>query len=79
MSARYCVGSPNKCPKCDGPMDDDFMPIYSGDFTFHIEVCGQCYDGMHEAYARHRAAWVRAYWQDNFDNMIRVNDERMEN
>lgn len=77
MSARYCVGSPNKCPKCDGPMGDDFMPIYNGDYDQHIEVCGECYDALHQAYARHHKAWIESYWQDTFDTIIHTNDERV--
>lgn len=79
MSARYVLGSPVKCPRCDGVLGEDFMPLYNADYTQHIEVCGQCYDAMHEAYARHHKAWQSAYWQDNFDTVIRVNDERMGN
>lgn len=75
---RYAIGAINVCPRCGGKMEDD-MPLFDGTMEQHIVVCGNCYDLLHDRFARHRKAWIAAYWQDEFDTVIRVNDERMGN
>lgn len=75
---QYCVGSPNLCPRCGGRLDEEYMPLFSGDCTQHITICGECYDLLHDRFARHRKAWQQAYWQDEFDTVVRLHDLTLE-